>query len=60
MTRLSFSSARAVKLRLTSCVFLANRCHRMLGVRRLSLGNDGFPVGISRSWLRFLPRHRFA
>ena len=49
MTRLSFSSARAVKLRPTSCVFLANRCHRMLGVRRLSLGNDGYSAGFPRS-----------
>jgi hypothetical protein len=60
VTRLSFSSVRAVKLRSTSCVFLADRCHRMLGVRRLSLGNDGCSVGLLRSRLRFLPRHRFA
>ena len=60
MSRLSFSSVRAVKLRLTTCVFLANRCHRMLGVRGLSLDHDGYPVGFSHAWLRLLPRHRFA
>ena len=49
VSRLSFSSARAVKLRLTMHVFLANRCHRMLGVRRLSLGNDGYSAGFPRS-----------
>ncbi len=48
MSRLSFSSARAVKLRSTTYVFLADRCHRMLGVRRLSLGDDGYSVGFPR------------
>ena len=49
MSMLSFSSVRAVELRLTARVFLAVRCHRMLGVRRLSLGNDGCSVGLLRS-----------
>ena len=35
MARLSFGSARAVELRLTSLVFLTNRCHRILGIRRI-------------------------
>ena len=43
--RLSFGSARAVELRLTLCVFLADRCHRMLGTRRIWSDAAGFSVG---------------
>ena len=41
MARLSFGSARAVELRSTSLVFLADRCHRVLGVRLILLGDAG-------------------
>ena len=60
MVRLSFGSARAVKLRLTSLVFLMNRCHRILGTRRICLGVAGCSVGLLQPWYRSLFRYRFA
>ena len=47
VARLSFGSARAVELRLTLLVFLADRCQRMLGTPIISSGLQvsllGFP-----------------
>ena len=58
--RLSFGSVRAVELRLTLLVFLADRCHRMLGARRIWLGVAGCSVGLPQPRFRSLPRYRFA
>ena len=60
MTRLSFGSVRAVKLRSTSLVLLADRCHRVLGVRSLWLGDAGWSVGFLHPGFRALPQYRFA
>ena len=57
---LSFGSARAVELRQTSLVFLSDRCHRVLGARRLWPDGAVFPVGFAHLWYISLPRYRNA
>ena len=57
---MSFCIVRAVELSRTPAVFLVEKCHRMLGARRLWLASHGFAVVFSESWFRFLPRHRNA
>ena len=60
VARLSFGSARAVELRLTLLVFLADRCQCMLGAPIISAGAADFSVGISQPCCRSLSSHRFA
>ena len=54
---MSFCIARAVELNRTSAVFLMEKCHRVLGVRRLYSVSMGSLRGSLDSVIRFLPRH---